>query len=66
MAGPTVRRTGARPLCGEDGPLVRPYLVAYERQVAEARRRSRTLWIAVHAVDIGPRPRPLRRAEVAA
>ncbi|WP_189274722.1 hypothetical protein [Streptomyces atratus] len=66
VAGPTVRRTGERPLYGEDGPLVRPYLVAHERQVAEARRRSRTLWIAVHAVDTRPRPWPLRRAEVAA
>ncbi|MFC9619227.1 hypothetical protein ACFTXM_04255 [Streptomyces sp. NPDC056930] len=68
VAGPTARRTGERPLRGEDGPLVRPYLVAHERQLAEARRRSRTLWIAVHAVDIRPRPRPwpLRRAEVAA
>ncbi|MFE3899881.1 hypothetical protein ACFXPY_05805 [Streptomyces sp. NPDC059153] len=66
VAGPTVRRTGERPLCGEGGPLVHPYLVAHERQLADARRRSRMLWIAVHAVDIRPRPWPLRRAEAAA
>ncbi|MFF2962313.1 hypothetical protein ACFVT1_26005 [Streptomyces sp. NPDC057963] len=50
VAGPTVRRTGERPPRGEDGPLVRPYLEAHERQVAEARRRRRTLWLAVHGV----------------
>ncbi|MER6101925.1 hypothetical protein ABT115_06160 [Streptomyces sp. NPDC001832] len=66
VAGPTVRRTGEPPLRGEDGPLVRPYLVAHEQQLAEARRRSRKLWIVVHAVDIRPRPWPLRQAEAAA
>ncbi|MFH8471696.1 hypothetical protein [Streptomyces sp. NPDC018000] len=64
VAGPTVRRTGERPPRGEDSPLVRPYLEAHERRMAEARRRRRTLWIAVHGVDIGPRP--LRRAEATA
>ncbi|NUK26074.1 hypothetical protein HRW16_31770 [Streptomyces lunaelactis] len=51
VAGPTVRRTGERPPRGEDSPLVRPYLVAHERQ-QQARRRA--LWLAVHGVDIGP------------
>jgi hypothetical protein len=64
VAGPTACRTGERPPRGEDSPLVRPYLEAHERRMAEARRRRRTLWIALHGVDI--RPRPLRRAEVAA
>ncbi|AWI28888.1 hypothetical protein [Streptomyces tirandamycinicus] len=43
---------------GEDSPLVRPYLLAHERRQAEAlrgRARHRTLWLAVHGVDIGPR-----------
>ncbi|MET8174521.1 hypothetical protein [Streptomyces clavifer] len=65
VAGPTIRRTGQRPLRGEDSPLVRPYLVAHERQVAEARRGQRTVWHAVHGVDIGL-PLSARGAEVAA
>ncbi|MEV0489482.1 hypothetical protein [Streptomyces atratus] len=64
VAGPTARRTGERPPRGEDSPLVRPYLVAHERQMTEARRRRRTLWLAVHGADVGPRP--LRGAEAAA
>ncbi|MEU1495381.1 hypothetical protein ABZ456_34680 [Streptomyces sp. NPDC005776] len=66
VAGPTTYRTGERPPRGEDSPLVRPYLVAHERQLAveaervaaEERRqraRRRTLWPAVHGVDAGPR-----------
>lgn len=42
---------------GEDIGHVRPYLVAHERQ-QEARRqraRRRTLWLALHGVDIDPR-----------
>lgn len=31
-SGPTTRRTGGRPLRGEDNALVRPYLVAHERR----------------------------------
>ncbi|WP_406004115.1 hypothetical protein [Streptomyces sp. NBC_00987] len=65
IAGPTSRRTGERPPRGEDTPLVRPYLIAHERQLAEEaarlaaeerrqRARRRTLWLAVHGVDIGP------------
>ncbi|WP_406338585.1 hypothetical protein [Streptomyces sp. NBC_00649] len=42
------------PLRGEDSRLVRPYLVAHE-QAERRRARRRTLWLAVHGVDIGPR-----------
>jgi hypothetical protein len=45
-------------LRGEDTPLVRPYVLALERSREEARRqraRRRTLWFAVHGVDLGPR-----------
>ncbi|MGW1163603.1 hypothetical protein ACWD48_36560 [Streptomyces sp. NPDC002519] len=73
--GPSVRRSAARPLRGEDNALVRPYLVAHERH-REARRqraRRRALWLAVHGIDIGPRvihgidvgPRVLHGVEVA-
>lgn len=66
VAGPTTYRTGERPPRGEDSPLVRPYLIAHERQLAEEaaqvaaeerrqRARRRTLWLAVHGVDAGPR-----------
>lgn len=66
VGGPTAYRTGERPPRGEDSPLVRPYLVAHERQVAaEAARvaaeeraqraRRRTLWLAAHGVDVAPR-----------
>ncbi|MEU0910843.1 hypothetical protein [Streptomyces althioticus] len=44
-------------LRGEDSRLVRPYLLAHERR-AQARRqraRRRTLWLAVHGIDAGPR-----------
>uniref|UniRef100_A0AAU2V8T4 Uncharacterized protein n=1 Tax=Streptomyces sp. NBC_00003 TaxID=2903608 RepID=A0AAU2V8T4_9ACTN len=46
---------------GEDSPLVRPYLLAHERD--EARRR-RVLWLTAHGVEI--RPYPNRRAGVGA
>ncbi|MFG2213540.1 hypothetical protein ACGFN1_01450 [Streptomyces sp. NPDC048685] len=66
VAGPTAYRTGERPPRGEDSPLVRPYLIAHERQLAEEvarvaaeerrqRARRRTLRLAVHGVDVGPR-----------
>lgn len=44
-------------LRGEDSPLVRPYLLAHEqREHAEQQRaRRRTLWLAVHGIDVGPR-----------
>ncbi|MFI8786638.1 hypothetical protein [Streptomyces sp. NPDC055105] len=45
------------PLRGEDSRLVRPYLLAHEQreQTKQQRARRRTLWLAVHGVDIGPR-----------
>lgn len=75
VAGPTVYRTGERPPRGEDSPLVRPYLSAHERELAEddarvaaeerrQRARRRTLWLAVHGVDA--EPRRVHGAEVAA
>ncbi|MFE5394907.1 hypothetical protein ACFQ9U_10100 [Streptomyces sp. NPDC056568] len=53
----TVRRTGLPALRGEDNVLVRPYLLAHERQ-EEARRRHarrRALRFAVHGIDVGTR-----------
>ncbi|MFD7707685.1 hypothetical protein ACFV6E_13145 [Streptomyces sp. NPDC059785] len=53
----TEYRTGDRPLRGEDHVMIRPYLVAHERQEEAARQRARrrALWFAVHGVDLGPR-----------
>ncbi|MFC5781308.1 hypothetical protein OG758_30205 [Streptomyces sp. NBC_01474] len=50
----------AAPLRGEDSRLVRPYLLAHEQreQAKRQRGRRRTLWLAVHGVDIGPRRIP--------
>jgi hypothetical protein len=45
-------------LRGEDTALVRPYVLAHEASREEVRRqraRRRTLWLAVHGVDLGPR-----------
>lgn len=44
-------------LRGEDIGHVRPYFVAHElrREAQRQRQRRRTLWLAVHGVDIGPR-----------
>ncbi|MFC7900703.1 hypothetical protein ACFUV1_11180 [Streptomyces griseoincarnatus] len=44
-------------LRGEDSRLVRPYLLAHEQraQVRQQRARRRTLWLAVHGIDAGPR-----------
>ncbi|MFS4094030.1 hypothetical protein [Streptomyces sp. AF1A] len=44
-------------LQGEDSRLVRPYLLAHERRVQarQQRARRRTLWLAVHGIDVGPR-----------
>ncbi|MEF9904038.1 hypothetical protein [Streptomyces sp. P9-A2] len=63
-------------LHGEDSRLVRPYLLAHERRVQarQQRARRRTLWLAVHGIDVGPRhihgvdvgPRRIRGNEVAA
>ncbi|MEU1789248.1 hypothetical protein ABZ553_25945 [Streptomyces sparsogenes] len=36
--------------------MVRPYVVAPERAERRLRRqRRRTLWLAVHGIDVGPR-----------
>jgi hypothetical protein len=47
-------------LRGEDSPLVRPYLLARERREHAKRQRARrrTLWLAVHGIDVGPRHIP--------
>ncbi|MET9196212.1 hypothetical protein ABZX60_23320 [Streptomyces olivaceus] len=44
-------------LRGEDSRLVRPYLLAHElrAQAKQQRARRRTLWLAVHGIDVGPR-----------
>ncbi|MFD9111141.1 hypothetical protein [Streptomyces bottropensis] len=44
-------------LRGEDSPLVRPYLLAHEQREHAKRQRARrrTLWLAVHGIDVGPR-----------
>ncbi|WP_323137442.1 hypothetical protein [Streptomyces albogriseolus] len=44
-------------LRGEDSRLVRPYLLAHEQraQARQQRARRRTLWLAVHGIDTGPR-----------
>ncbi|WP_406450242.1 hypothetical protein OG782_12365 [Streptomyces sp. NBC_00876] len=63
VAGPTAYRTGERPPRGEDSPLVRPYLIAHERELAEEAARlaaeeqcrcarRRTLRLAVHGVEV--------------
>lgn len=60
-AGHRVQERAARPrspyglgerLAGEDSALIRPYLVAYERQEERARQRSRRLSL-VMAADFG-------------
>ncbi|MEV0371207.1 hypothetical protein AB0I10_15480 [Streptomyces sp. NPDC050636] len=44
-------------LRGEDSALIRPYVLTHEelqeRRLRRARRR--TLWLAVHGIDVGPR-----------
>ncbi|WP_065960028.1 hypothetical protein [Streptomyces sparsogenes] len=44
---------------GHGVAMVRPYVVAHERAERRLRRlrrqRRRTLWLAVHGIDIGPR-----------
>lgn len=50
----------ASPLRGEDAALVRPYVLAHERQrqreeAGRQRARRRTLWFALHGIDLGPR-----------
>ncbi|MGW0082038.1 hypothetical protein [Streptomyces sp. NPDC003393] len=57
LRSPIARRSDERSLRGEDHSLVRPYFVAHERR-REARHRSarrRTLLLAVHGIDLGPR-----------
>ncbi|MBT2396543.1 hypothetical protein [Streptomyces sp. ISL-100] len=44
------------PLRGEGIGIVRPHLVAHERQEARRQRiRRRALWLAVHGIDVGSR-----------
>ncbi|MFE7382490.1 hypothetical protein ACFU9F_19205 [Streptomyces zhihengii] len=45
------------PLRGEDSALVRPYLVAHEREQENRRQRARRLelWLALYGVEFGPR-----------
>ncbi|GGZ77251.1 hypothetical protein GCM10010344_50360 [Streptomyces bluensis] len=63
---PTEPRSAAPPprphlLRGEDSPLVRPYVLtpaerhAQKRHRQQQRQRRRTLWLAVHGIDVGPR-----------
>ncbi|MGY0061430.1 hypothetical protein ACWY4P_33650 [Streptomyces sp. LZ34] len=45
---------------GYSSTMIRPYLVTHEQREARAarrlrRQRRRTLWLAVHGIDIGPR-----------
>ncbi|MGW0731140.1 hypothetical protein [Streptomyces sp. NPDC002851] len=43
-------------LRGEDTRLVRPYLVAHEREEARRQRaRRRALWLSAYGIDAGPR-----------
>lgn len=45
------------PLRGEDSALVRPYLVAHEREQEARRQRARRLelWLALYGVEFGAR-----------
>ncbi|MFI2640272.1 hypothetical protein [Streptomyces sp. NPDC018610] len=62
-ARPVPAAPGRRPsphetlLRGEDSRLVRPYLLAHKQraQARQQRARRRTLWLAVHGIDVGPR-----------
>ncbi|WP_267713614.1 hypothetical protein [Streptomyces sp. CoH17] len=62
-ARPVPAAAGRRPsphetlLRGEDSRLVRPYLLAHEQraQVRQQRAHRRTLWLAVHGLDVRPR-----------
>ncbi|NGO43307.1 hypothetical protein [Streptomyces ureilyticus] len=57
-----VRHWPHRPRCtllrGEGSPLVRPYVLSldeWRHERRQQRQRRRTLWLAVHGIDIGPR-----------
>ncbi|MEU0127681.1 MULTISPECIES: hypothetical protein [unclassified Streptomyces] len=56
VGGATARCTGERPPRGEDSPLVRPYYLAYERELEERRRaelrRRRVLLVAPYGWGI--------------
>ena len=54
---PTTLVAGRALSRGEDIGHVRPYFVAHERKQEAQRQRARrrTLWLAVHGVDNGPR-----------
>lgn len=55
---PAMRR---QPPGAQGAAMARPYAVAHEQQREQRaerrlrRRRRRTLWLAVHGIDIGPR-----------
>ncbi|MFK4184794.1 hypothetical protein ACI2L4_12365 [Streptomyces sparsogenes] len=55
---PAMRR---QPPGAQGAAMARPYVVAHEQQREQRterrlrRRRRRTLWLAVHGIDIGPR-----------
>jgi hypothetical protein len=53
-------RAISAPPDGQVAAAIRPYFVAHEHQQERAerrlrRQRRRTLWLAVHGVDVGPR-----------
>ncbi|MGW3563802.1 hypothetical protein ACWDSL_07865 [Streptomyces sp. NPDC000941] len=52
-------RPASGPPDGHGAALIRPYVVAHEQLEGAERRlrrqRRRTLWLAVHGIDVGPR-----------
>ncbi|MDX3233234.1 hypothetical protein [Streptomyces sp. ME19-01-6] len=54
------RPTASGPPYDHSFAMVRPYVIAHEQREERAarrlrRQRRRTLWLAVHGIDIGPR-----------
>ncbi|MFG2403969.1 hypothetical protein ACGFR8_06430 [Streptomyces brevispora] len=66
VSGPAAYRTGDRPPRGEDSPLVRPYLIAHARRMAEERRQRARRRTPCAAVRETGGPRFIRGAEAAA